>query len=192
MGEGLDVRLQALDRGAWRDLYVAHRRLVRGVLAGCVGYSAELDDLTQQVFLTATSLVQSGRVVLRGDASGVRAWLVAIAARHGMAERRRRRSAPQPLLDEAPVPEEIDVGLDPIAHQALSRARAAWERLPEAVRLIWCLRRLERMTIDEIAAAVELSPATVKRRLVDADRQFAAMAEADPVLRDYLREPEAS
>ncbi len=79
----LPALLQALDREAWKDFYLDHRRLVRGILASFVGYGPEVEDLTQQVFATATTLVRSGAVVLRGQPSGLRAWLAAIADRHG-------------------------------------------------------------------------------------------------------------
>jgi DNA-directed RNA polymerase specialized sigma24 family protein len=50
------------------------------------------------------------------------------------------------------------------------------------------LRHLERMTVDEIARTLEISAATVKRRLTQADAQFQAMADLDPVLVDYFRD----
>jgi hypothetical protein len=43
------------------------------------------------------------------------------------------------------------------------------------------------MTIDEIGLALSVSAATVKRRIAEADQRFAAMADQDPVLRDYVR-----
>jgi hypothetical protein len=43
------------------------------------------------------------------------------------------------------------------------------------------------MTIDEVALALSISAATVKRRIAEADLRFAAMADNDPVLRDYVR-----
>jgi RNA polymerase sigma factor (sigma-70 family) len=182
----LTVRLQALDPDAWEALYVHNRRLVRGVLAGIIGYGPELDDLTQQVFATAATLVRGGRVALHGDATGVRAWLAAIADRLGRGELRRIRAARQTLTADEPVGSP-EGGADPVARQTLRHARAAWERLPDRLQTPWLLRHLERMTIDEIAATTAMSAATVKRRLAEADERFAALADGDPVLRDYFR-----
>jgi RNA polymerase sigma-70 factor (ECF subfamily) len=85
------AKLQRLDRDAWDRFYLQHRRLVRGVVAGYLGYSADLDDVAQQVFMTAVRLVQSDRVRLRGDESGLRAWLATIAGNLAHTEERRRR-----------------------------------------------------------------------------------------------------
>ncbi len=184
----LAALLQALDRDAWKDFYLGNRRLVRGILASFTGYGPEIDDLTQQVFATATSLVRSGSVVLRGQPSGLRAWLAAIADRHGRDERRRRRGAAYQASIANEIEARVDAGIDPIVHQTLSHARRVWERLPEPLQTPWILRHLERMTVDEIARTMEVSPATVKRRLVQADAQFQAMADLDPVLVDYFRD----
>jgi RNA polymerase sigma-70 factor (ECF subfamily) len=181
-GAGFASRLQALEPRAWEALYLQNRRLVRGVLAAHVGYGAELEDLTQQVFATAATLVRDGKTELRGEAAGLRSWLAAIAQRVGCAERRRRRLAPGDEAAETAAP----LDADPVTRQALRRARALWQQLPERLQAPWLLRRLEHMTIDEIAGALSISPATVKRRVAEADERFDAMAARDPVLRDYL------
>jgi RNA polymerase sigma factor (sigma-70 family) len=182
--------LQALDRDAWKALYLENRRLVRGVLASRVGYGAELEDLTQQVFATAALLVRDGKAVLRGDAAGLRSWLAAIAHRLGLSERRRQRSAGAIADDEDAASAQAQA--DPEARQTLRHARAIWEKLPDRLQDPWLLRRLERMTISEIAAALSISPATAKRRIAEADARFAAMADRDPVLRDYVRHGEST
>lgn len=183
----LPALLQGLDREAWKDFYLDNRRIVRGILASFVGYVPEVDDLTQQVFATAANLVRSGAVVLRGQPSGLRAWLAAIADRHGRDERRRRRGARQTWIAND-VEGRVDAGPDPVARQTLSHAQKVWERLPEPLQTPWILRHLERMTVDEIARTVGISPATVKRRLTHAEAQFRAMADLDPVLVDYFRD----
>ena len=99
----LAERLQGLDRDAWKALYLQHRRLVRGVLASRIGYGPDLEDLTQQVFATAATLVRDRKVVLRGEGPGIRAWIAAIAHRLGFAERRRHRAeraAPKAAPDD--------------------------------------------------------------------------------------------
>jgi RNA polymerase sigma factor (sigma-70 family) len=184
--ESLAARLQALDREAWKTLYLENRRLVRGVLASRVGYGIELEDLTQQVFTTAALLVRDRKAVLRGDAAGLRSWLAAIAHRLGFSERRRQRSARGAPVQDPDEAGGSHVHADPEARQTLRHARAAWEKMPDRLQAPWLLRRLERMTIDEIAATLSISAATAKRRIAEADTQFAAMADRDPVLRDYV------
>ena len=182
-GADFASRLQALEARAWEALYLENRRLVRGVLAAHIGYGPELEDLTQQVFTTAATLVRDAKASLHGDAAGIRSWLAAIAQRLGFAERRRRRLLPG---EDASETTAAPLDADPVARQALRRARALWQKLPERLQAPWVLRRLEYMTIDAIAGALAISPATVKRRVAEADDRFDAMAERDPVLRDYL------
>ena len=45
-------------------------------------------------------------------------------------------------------------------------------RLPADLRLPWSLHRIERLSIPETAAACEVSPATVKRRIADAEERL--------------------
>jgi RNA polymerase sigma factor (sigma-70 family) len=182
--EGLVARLQALDREAWKALYLQNRRLVRGVLAGHVGYGSELEDLTQQVFATAATLVRDGKTMLRGDDAGLRSWLAAIAHRLGFAERRRCRSAPTADADDT---SGAQAHADPVARQTLRHARALWQQLPERLQAPWLFRHLEHMTVDEIAAALCISVSTAKRRISEADDRFDALADRDPVVRDYLQ-----
>jgi RNA polymerase sigma factor (sigma-70 family) len=175
--------LQRMEREAWRAFYLRHRRLVRVVLAGFAGYTADLEDLVQQVFVTAATLVRSGKVTLRGDEGGLRAWVCAIAVRTGCAYQRRRKAVGLRPADEATLGAALP---DPGARQVLRHAQRVWEKLPSRLGPAWLLRHLERMTVGEIALVLGISTATVKRRLGEADRQFQSLANADPVLREYL------
>ena len=77
---------------------------------------------------------------------------------------------------------------DPERHQQVASAYALLQRLDATSRIIFVLRFVEELGLPEIARALEVSLATAKRRLARAERRFEAMAAADPVLRDYLRE----
>jgi RNA polymerase sigma-70 factor (ECF subfamily) len=186
----LAVRLGRLDRAAWKSFYLGHRRLVTAVVAASVGYGAGLDDVVQEVFMTAVRLVRSGRVRLRGDPAGLRAWLLAITRRVARTEARGRSRADARRIEydgkgagAAPA--------DPVLVQTLARARELVGRLPERLRVVWVLRRLEHMTVEEVARATDMSPATVKRRLGRAEERFLRLAMRDPVVRDYLGQRDA-
>jgi RNA polymerase sigma factor (sigma-70 family) len=183
-------RLERLDRDAWESAYLEHRRLVSAIVASSVGYGAGLDDVVQEVFVTAVSLVQSGHVRLHGDRTGVRAWLLAIASRLARAEARRRRKAlvrtVQDDGDALSCPVE-----DPALVQTLKRTHHLLTQLPDRLRMPWVLRHLEQMTIEEIALSLGVSAATTKRRLSRADQSFRRLVLRDPVVREYL-EPESS
>ena len=178
-------RLQELDTESWGQFYLQHRRLIRGVLAGHLGYGADLEDVAQQVFVTAFSSVTARKVELAGDESGLRAWLVAIAIRLAYAERRRRsrfdtRSEPYELAHEMLPP------CDPVRAEVFRRAREVIMQLPNRLQTPWLLRHFERMSLDEIASSVGVSLATVKRRLTSADARFRKLAQRDAVLREHL------
>jgi len=180
-------RLQRLELDAWEVLYLEHQRLIRGVLAGHLGYSAELDDIVQQVFETALRLVNAGKVHLIGESSSMRAWLVAIALRLVRTERRRQFKA-KLTSDPLEASTQTSEPLDPTSIQLLQRAHRVLLRLPDRLRSPWLLRHLERMSLEEVAASTGVSLATVKRRLVAADERFQKLAERDPVLREHLQQ----
>jgi len=178
-------RLQRLDIEAWEELYTEHRRLIRGVLAGQLGYSADLEDVTQQVFETALRLVTSRKVHLAGDNSGMRAWLVAIALRLARGERRRQLKV-KLTADQTDEASQATAPLDPASMQLLHSAHRVLMQLPTRLRAPWLLRHLERMSLEEISASTGVSLATVKRRLSAANERFHKLAQRDSVLREHL------
>jgi RNA polymerase sigma factor (sigma-70 family) len=184
----LSARLGRLERGAWTSFYLEHRRLVSAVLAAAVGHGEGLDDddLVQEVFVTAVSLVRSGRVGLHGDPVGLRAWLLAITRRVARTEARSRRRTRARRTEYDWEGHGVPAA-DPALVQALGRARALLATLPDRLRIPWILRHFERMTINETALATGVSSATVKRRLGRAEKRFRRLAQADPAVRDYLR-----
>lgn len=178
--------LTRLDVDAWEALYVEHRRLIRGVLASHLGYCSELEDITQQVFETGLSLVQTGKVQLKGQPHGMRAWLVAIALRLARSEKRRRSRDRSEGI--SPGDSLTAATIDPEAWQLLQRTLVLLDRLPDRWRTPWLLRHLEGMQLEEIAASCGVSLATVKRRLSRAHKKFTALAARDTVLREHLEE----
>ncbi len=180
-------RLQELDTESWGRFYLENRRLIRGVLAGHLGYAADVEDVAQQVFVTAFSLVMARKVELAGGESGLRAWLVAIAIRLAYSERRRRskldtRSEPYAGTHDSLPP------CDPVRAEVFQRARRIVLQLPDRLQTPWLLRHFERMSLDEVASSIGVSLATIKRRLADADARFRKLAERDAVLREHLSE----
>jgi RNA polymerase sigma-70 factor, ECF subfamily len=180
----LSARLGRLERGAWKAFYLEHRRLVSAVVAAIAGYGDGLDDLVQEVFVTAVRLVRTGRVHLEGDRAGLRAWLLAITRRVACTEARGRSRARARRADYD-CERQGTAPLEPELVEALRRARQLLTQLPDRLRIPWILRHLEHMTIDEAAVAMGVSPATVKRRIGRAEQRFLRLAESDPVVRDY-------
>jgi RNA polymerase sigma-70 factor (ECF subfamily) len=79
-------------------------------------------------------------------------------------------------------------GLTPEVAEAYQRTYALLERMPAAERLVFVLRHVEKLELVELAAACEVSLATVKRRLARAQQRFAHAAARDDVLRHWLEE----
>lgn len=183
----LASRLQQLDSEAWGNFYLDHRRLIRGVLAGYLGYSADLEDVAQQVFVTAFNLIWAEKVRLEGERSGLRAWLLAIAVRLAHAERRRRFKAGA-LAEQIDTENQPMAPLDPVHAELLQRTRQVLSQLPNRLQTPWLLRHFERLSLEEIATSTGVSLATVKRRLTDANARFLKLANRDCVLRERLRD----
>jgi RNA polymerase sigma-70 factor, ECF subfamily len=163
---------------AFCDRYGA---LVARVLARMLGTDAELEDLHHEVF--ARALRAAPGVKEPGALGG---WITTIAVNVARTElkRRARRRWLTPLWGErvdveAPLASDEDV-------EALRRTYAVLDRLSVDLRIPFALRVIEGMELAEVAAACEVSLATVKRRLARAEARFLAIARKDPVLAVWL------
>jgi RNA polymerase sigma-70 factor, ECF subfamily len=170
------------DPGATAALYDRYAPHLRRVLARILGLDAELPDLLQEAFVGALS----GLGKLR-DPERLQAWLtwVAVYTARGCIRRRRRRRwlefwTPE-RLDEAPSEDSRREDVD-----ALRRTYRLLEGLGADERIVFSLRYLEQMEVAEVAEACRVSLATAKRRLVRAEKAFAAAAREDPVLNRWV------
>lgn len=159
----------ALSRGAvkrldFESLYATYARYVAGVVYRIMGSDPEIDDIVQETFLDALA----GLERLEAPDS-VRAWLVTVAVRRTrrtLGRRRRRAMILFWIADYAPR------ASDPRDRQAADELYDALARIPEDVRIPWALHRVEQMSLPETAAVCEVSLATVKRRIADADERL--------------------
>ena len=74
--------------------------------------------------------------------------------------------------------------------EPLSKAGFAWfsvnYRLAPRDRLVFSLRRMESMTVEEIATAMDISVSTVKRSMAHASNRLLRWINADPGLAGLL------
>ncbi len=103
---------------------------------------------------------------MRGDCGQLRAFVFA-TARHVQQRRwRRRRKRPLPLADAMTV---SDPGPSPatvaVEREELERVLDAMGQLEESQRQVLLLRCVERLSIAEIAAALEMQAGTVKSHI---------------------------
>lgn len=139
---------------AFAALYDAHVGLVRAVLFRLCP-RAQLDDLTQEVFLRAWR----GQAGFRGQATA-KTWLISIARHVAIDALRARKSAPDQAdgsaLDRLAAPAEA-----PGDRGAVQRALAT---LPPDDQLLLVLTVIEGCTVEEAAEVLGIPAGTVKSR----------------------------
>lgn len=173
---------RARDSGAVRFIAMRNnQRLFRAAWA-VLKDSGEAEDAVQSGYLKAFGAIDSfeGR-------SKLSTWLTRIVINEALTRRRsaRRRA---PLIGEADAsrtaPGRIDDARDlagqptPEHHvanmQLQGTLKDALERLPDIYRIVFILREIEGMTVDETAAALNILPATIKTRFFRARQMLQA------------------
>ena len=137
--------------------------------------SAEVDDLVQDTFIKAFRSIGSLR-----DPAAFRSWLGTLtirASRDALRRRSRRRKIGGSLDDAVELDRVIATDTSPEVTAELRAIYSVIESLPTDARVVLVLRRVEGMTIPEVAEHLGKSPATIKRRL----------REAEIALRQHLR-----
>jgi len=142
------------DRAAFGRLYDRYARMVHGILLARVPFS-EVDDLVQDVFLSALPRIHTLRDITRFGP-----WLAAIT-RNRANDYHRNAVEEVGLSEDAPAStkqagtEETDVAV------LLDKVRS----LPETYRETLLLRLVEGMTGPEIAVRTGLTPGSVRVNL---------------------------
>ena len=180
----LVAALQAGRHDAAAVLFDRYGRLVARVLARVMGSDPEIPDLIQDVFVAALSSV---RRLEEPDA--LRQWLTSIAvfvARGKIRSRTRWRFLRLTPFDELPDTSSWPVPIE--ASEALRCTYRLLEELPANERIAFALRFIGQMELTDVARACGVSLATIKRRLVRAQKKFSHMARRHPVLAEWVQE----
>ena len=160
-----------------------HSAAVRRMLLRSLGPDQELEDLVQEVFL---GFVKSAAKL--EDAGMLRSYLVSIAFRTAAMEIRRRkvrrwvRLTPTGTVPEAAIP-----STEPDERRALRALHGILDTLSTRDRLVFVARHVEGMQIDEAAAALALSKATVWRAGKASLERVLAEASRTPALAEYVQ-----
>ena len=163
------------------DVFVEHRNLLFTVTYEMLGSAADAEDVLQETWLRWSE-------VDRAEVRDERAYLVRIATRlalNRMRSNARRRESyvgpwlPEPLLTTPDVAEDVELA-DSVSVAMLT----VLETLGPTERAVFVLREVFDFGYDEIAAAVDKTPAAV--------RQIAHRARAHVEERRPRREPTAS
>ncbi len=170
------------DPAAHTAIWDRYHLLVRRVLCRAMGPANDVEDHVQEVFLR----FYRSSALLR-DPSALRSFLFGIAMRVAASELRSRRIrswlrlTPDGVLDEHAAPHA-----DADAREAVKRLYAILDRLDTKSRLAFVLHHVEGLELLDVAAALGVSLATVKRRLSRVSARVWAMAEGDRLLVEYL------
>jgi RNA polymerase sigma-70 factor (ECF subfamily) len=169
------------------SMYDRHHEYVRRVLVRVLGSASDLDDLIQDVFVTAIDAIDRLE-----DPHALRAWLAGIAVRCARVEiRRRTRARWFPLFDRADLPEVEAPVSDPELDETVRLTYGVLQKLSADERIAFALRFIEGMELVEVAEVCDVSLATTKRRLQRARKKFMTMAQTYPELSDWLSEAQA-
>jgi RNA polymerase sigma-70 factor (ECF subfamily) len=164
------------------EAFVAHRNLLFTVAYEMLGSAADAEDVLQETWLRWV------KVDLE-QVTDQRAYLVRITTRQALNRLRtlkRRKEAyvgswlPEPLLTAPDVAEDVE-----LAESVSMAMMLVLETLSPTERAVFVLREVFDVGYDEIAAAVDKSPAAVRqiahraRRHVDARRPREAVSASD-------------
>jgi RNA polymerase sigma-70 factor (ECF subfamily) len=177
---------RAGEPGAFRAIMQRHNRRLYRVARGVLGDDSEAEDVVQESYLKAFQ----GLAAFRGESS-LATWLTRIAINEALGRKRKRRLmidlSNLDLIDEQGearvlIFPGVGAGANPEADASRAQVRRLLERaiddLPESFRVVFVLREIEQMSVEETASQLDILPETVKTRLHRARR----------LLREALRE----
>jgi RNA polymerase sigma-70 factor (ECF subfamily) len=171
-------RLQRGERAAFGAIIQRHNRRLYRVARGVLRDDNEAEDVVQETYVRAFGSIAA----FRGEAS-LSTWLTRIALNEALDRKRRRRPEvdlavlddPKNRLEDSVVPLfPSQAEGNPEKQSARAEIRrlveAAVEALPETFRLVFLMRDIEEMSVEETATHLGLKPETVKTRLHRARR----------------------
>jgi len=149
------------DDRAFATLYRRHARYVAGVVYRVLGNDGEVDDVMQEAFTDAALALDDLR-----EPAGFRGWLVRIVINRihkRLSKRRRFRFLSRAIELVHPK------ASDPREQRMVDELYEALDAIPPDVRVPWVLHHVEGETLPEVAKMCDVSLATIKRRIADAE-----------------------
>jgi RNA polymerase sigma-70 factor (ECF subfamily) len=164
-------RAAAGEPAAFEALMRRHNRALFRTARAILRDDSEAEDALQEAYLQAFGAIGS----FRGDAK-LSTWLARIVANEalGRARKRARRAAIVPLKPgaaEGEIEEIADDKMDETPERSAQRSEmrrlleAEIDSLPDDYRVVFVLRAVEELSVEETAAALEIPQATVRTRL---------------------------
>ncbi len=168
-------------------MYDRYAPTVRRVLARILGSQHDFTDAVHDVFVEALRDIRKLR-----DPDRLEHWLVGIAVYSARA-RIRRTTRGRWLTFRAPedLPEVVTPEHDAAAAEALRAAYAILDGMDADLRIVFALRFIDGMKLEDVADACGVSLATAKRRIREAERRFRSEAREHEALAARL-DPEGA
>jgi RNA polymerase sigma-70 factor, ECF subfamily len=171
-------RARQRDGAAVRLIMQRHNRRLYRVARSILNDDAEAEDVVQEAYVRAFTHLDG----FRGEAQ-LSTWLTRIALNEALGRLRRRRTTVG-LKDIDAISDQGEARViylpsarqdsDPEAAAARTQVRRLLERavdqLPNSFRMVFVLRDIEEMSVEETASHLGLRPETVKTRLHRARR----------------------
>jgi RNA polymerase sigma-70 factor (ECF subfamily) len=162
-------------------LWSRYGSLVFRIADRALGSRHEAEDLTQDVFLCVL-----GKIAGLRDPAALRSFVVSVTIRTLKWKLRRKRVRQWvQLTSTGDLPDQPVNGVD--VDETLRRFYRLLDKLRADDRLVFVLRRVDGMKLEDVGRATGHSLATVKRRLTRADAELAHWMEREPVLMTFLR-----
>ena len=163
-------------------LYDRHAPDVARVLHAVLGPDQEMADLIQETFIEVFDAIATLR-----DADALSGWIRQIAVNIARSTiRKRRRMRWLNVLGLVDVVEPAAIVAPPEARQALAETYRVLGELPVDLRIAFTLRHVEGLELTQVAAACNVSLATIKRRLASAEESFRRHARRGGKLDEWL------
>ena len=181
--ERLVARALRADLLAFELLYRRHAGFALNLAVRIQGSANDAEDIVHDAFLKASERLSELR-----EASAFRPWLGSIVVRMVRTRLRRQRLLRSLGLVSAE-PIELDAiaspHADPESRVLLAQVYSLLQTLPADERIAWTLRYVDHHRLEIVAKLVDCSLATVKRRILRAQRFLSehfvpAFAEGEP------------
>lgn len=173
--------IRAQTHGATRALWDRYAPLVTGLVRRALGPEHDADDLVQEIFLRVFRYLKQLR-----DPDALRSFVVSITMNTIRQEFRQRKLRRWLRLTDTGVVPERPGAWDPSPRLALARFYRILDDLNVEERSCFLMRHFEGLEQPEIAAALDLSVATMKRRLARATERVMRRVKQDPALMEFM------
>jgi RNA polymerase sigma-70 factor, ECF subfamily len=178
------VDLAALGRTeAHAAIWDRYAPRVRSIVRRSIRVESDVEDLVQEVFLQ----FYRSHTLLR-NREALRGFITAISYRVTIREIRFRRAHKRTERGKQGRGSTFVPPADFEAREAVAGIRAALDRLDPTDRTAFVLRHVEGLELSEIAGILDISLATVKRRLAKIAQRVNAMTKNDQRLVEYWGE----